>query len=91
MWKDSYGNDLYFPQDVECPINKVFFSYSGEDLEDYTKIKLNNNFYLYYTNKSITEKIIIDIRNSSSFNNYPFFEEIDSSFDKQYFYPINYI
>ena len=45
--KDSYGNDLYFPEDVKYPINKIIFSNNDEDLEDYIKIRLNENLYLY--------------------------------------------
>ena len=89
--KDSYGNDLYFPGEVDCPINEIFFSNFDEDLEDYTKIKLNDTYYLYYTNKSIEGKIIIDLINSSSIYNFPFYEEIDSNFNNQYFYSINYM
>jgi len=92
--KDNYGNDLYFPKDVVCPINKIFFSDSYKNLINYTKIKLNNTFYLYYTNESVEGKIILDIKFSNSFNDFsrfPFNEEIDSYFDDQKFYAVNYI
>jgi hypothetical protein len=62
--KDSQGNDLYFPKDVECPINDIFiskFDYSSE-YPDYTKVKMSNEAgYLYYTNKKTTGKIVIAI------------------------------
>ena len=59
--KDSQGNDLYFPKDVECPINDIFVSkFDLNEFPDYTKIQLNDeNEYLYYTNKKITGKIVI--------------------------------
>ena len=62
--KDSKGNDLYFPKDVECPINDIFiskFDYSSE-YPDYTKVTMSNEAgYLYYTNKKTTGKIVIAI------------------------------
>ena len=51
--KDNYGNNLYFPNDVDCPINKIYFSDKNEDLIGYEKIGLNDGNYLYYTNESI--------------------------------------
>ena len=30
--KDSFGNNLYFPEDIDCPINKIYFSSSDQDL-----------------------------------------------------------
>ena len=62
--KDSFENNLYFPEDIECPINDIIITdkiYSF--LEDYNRIPLGkNNEYLYYTNKRIDKNIIIDIR-----------------------------
>ena len=58
--KDSQGNDLYFPKDVECPINDIFVSKVDSNDPDYTKVQLNNEGeYLYYTNKKTTGKILI--------------------------------
>ena len=64
--KDSQGNDLYFPKDVECPINDIFVSKFGPDkFPDYTKIQLINDGgeveYLYYTNKKTTGKIVVAV------------------------------
>ena len=62
--KDSFGNILYFPEDIECPINDIIITnYNNTtNLEDYEKIFLgNNSTYLYYTNKKIQNKILIDI------------------------------
>ena len=102
--KDNYGNNLYFPNDVDCPINKIYFSDKNEDLIGYEKIGLNDGNYLYYTNESIKEKIIIDFRNTTNlkipFNpeyddhliNIPFYEEIDSKGGNEYhLYSINYL
>ena len=55
----------------------------------YTKIELNNGNFLYYTNQSVDDKIVVDLRissdndiplnpeYSSDFSFIPFFEEID--------------
>ena len=66
--KDSQGNDLYFPKDVECPINDIFISkYNLNEYDDYTKIKLNDEIgYLYYTNKKTSGKIVIAIKLSTN-------------------------
>ena len=103
--KDNNGNDLYFPNDVECPINEIYFSETNKDIPGYTKIELNNGTFLYYTNQSVDGKIVVDLRISS--NNYiplnpeyssdfsfiPFFEEIDFDYEleKTYLYSINYL
>ena len=99
--KDNYGNNLYFPEDLECPINNIFISDSNEDLPDYTKLKIDDIYYLYYTNSYIEGKIVVDLRINSykeiplnpdgnSLLNYysmPFYEEID--FNDEYLYSIN--
>ena len=61
--KDSYDNDLYYPLDVECPINSIIISENGNfDIKgEYTKLNLKYNYFLYYSNKKINEKIIIDL------------------------------
>ena len=60
--KDSFGNELYFPNDVECPINDIII----EDINTnphpgYTEVNLGN-FYLYYTNKKTDGNILVDIK-----------------------------
>ena len=62
--KDSFGNNLYFPEDIECPINDIIITNKNYSfLEDYNRIPLGkHNEYLYYTNKRIDKSIIIDIR-----------------------------
>ena len=61
--KDSYDNDLYFPLDVECPINSIIISENKNfDIKgEYSRLNLKNNYFLYYSNKKINEKIIIDL------------------------------
>ena len=101
--KDNYGNNLYFPQYIDCPINDIFISGAKEDLIGYTKLKLNDTFYLYYTNQLKEGKILIDLRTSynteiplnpggDSDTNYysiPFYDELD--FNSKYLYSINYL
>jgi len=61
--KDNYGNDLYFPKDVECPINHIIIENSNNKYyEGYEEIKLDDYKSIYYTNKKISEKIIIDLK-----------------------------
>jgi len=60
---DNSGNSLYFPQDIECPINDIFIAKDDStDYPEYTKLNLGLNNYLYYTNKKIDKNIIIDIK-----------------------------
>ena len=104
--KDNLGNNLYFNYNEECPINKIFISDLDEDLPDYHKKSLGNNNYLYYTNKYIRGKIIIDFKVTSDLNinispdnakdlwiSSPFTEEIDSNTinGKSYLLAVNYI
>ena len=64
--KDSSGNNLYFPEKIDCPVNDIFFSNYNLDLQNYTKLNLAYNLFLYYTNKNIGGRILIDIKASSS-------------------------
>ena len=93
--KDNLGNNLYFPKEVECPINKIIISEFNNDLQNYTKLKLNSGKYLYFTNQFFDGKIVSDLRISTdselpskpgggfyhNFFTFPFYEEID--FDKK--------
>ena len=102
--KDNLGNNLYFPENIDCPINDIFFSKSNDNIPGYTKIKLNNDNYLYYTNQSNSGKIIIDLRISnmpeiplnpegdseSNYYSIPFYEDFDSDNFKK-LYSINYL
>jgi len=62
---DNSGNLLYFPNNVECPINDIFIENNinnSIDYPDYKKLSLGYNNYLFYTNKKVHNKIIIDIK-----------------------------
>ena len=58
------GNNLYFPEDIECPINDIFIDNQYIFNKNYTNIKIgtNDNTYLHYTNKKIDGEIILDLR-----------------------------
>ena len=60
--KDSYGNDLYFPNDIECPINDIIIDNNNKNYEGYKEIQLDNGKSLYYTNKKVSKKITIDLK-----------------------------
>ena len=61
--KDNQNNDLFFPEEEECPINGIFLSQENKTVENFTKVYLGGiNGYLYYTNQNINGKIIIDIK-----------------------------
>ena len=62
---DSSNNKLYLPQESNCPINSIVIS-TNTDMPDYTKVNLDNNYYLYYSNKKNTDKIINHLRISDS-------------------------
>ena len=66
--KDSNGNNLYFPENIGCPINKLFYSFDDfyYPYSDYTKLKLDENYFLYYSNNFIDERIVVDIKAGSS-------------------------
>ena len=59
---DSFGNYLYFPSNLECPINHIFIDNQIIDNTNYTNIYIGNFNYLHYTNKNINGQIIIDLR-----------------------------
>ena len=45
--KDSSGNDLYFPKDIDCPINGLIITDNLlTNFSDYVKINLEDNYYL---------------------------------------------
>ena len=103
--KDSFGNNLYFPNYTDCPINKIYISFYDENIPGYRKLSLKKGKYLYYTNESIDGNIITDLRISyaskidlnprytKDLTNIPFYEEIYSNFsgDNSNLYAINYL
>ena len=66
--KDNNGNYLFFPEGKDCPINRLFFSNTTQDLPNYKNITFNNNSYLYYTNQFTEGKILIDLWDEYSSN-----------------------
>ena len=67
-------------------------------------MKLKDNIFLYYTNKFIEGKIIVDLiinsdsdvplnpeGKSSNYYSFPFYEEIDNDLNKKYLYSIYYL
>jgi len=67
--KDNYGNDLYFPKDAECPINDIIIDNSNKNYIDYKEIKLAGSKSLYYINKKISNKILIDLKANPEYYN----------------------
>ena len=83
--KDSFGNNLYFPEYTECPINDIIITYKPY-IEGYNKLLLGDNYtYLHYTNKKIENNIIIDLRASYSYDNYHIQLNLDKTNDLCYF------
>ena len=102
--KDNLGNNLYFPENIDCPINDIFITSNEVNFPDYTKVELDNNNFLYYTNQATNGKLLIDFRinseleiplnpdgdSESNYYSIPFYEEIDSAYST-YLYAINYL
>ena len=62
---DSMNHSLYFPENVECPINYIEFNESSIPLiEGYKWVtkKINNNTYMHYSNEFTKYKIVVDLR-----------------------------
>ena len=57
---------IYFPNEVECPINDIEITYNifpSKNNINYKTIRLGNNLYLHYTNQNIYDgNIITDIK-----------------------------
>ena len=60
--KDSFGNKLYLPEKVDCPINGIYIGEENSDYNSYNKIELASNLFLYYTNRNLGGNILIDIK-----------------------------
>ena len=97
--KDNFGNNLYFPKDVDCPINEIFISQYYLYTTDYDQIKISDNEYLYYTKQNTQGNIIIDLGVNSNLEElnsdytFPLYEEIyyENNFNKSFLYSTNYI
>ena len=65
---DTYGNIMCIEEKESCPINEIIIDLKDKYEEyitkgfEFTKIsKIPNNYYLYYTNKSIDKEIIVNL------------------------------
>ena len=71
---DSVGNELYFPENIDCPINKIIINNESNNSLLKQKYKwitspINNNTFIHYTNDNINGTILVDLRISSYYNN----------------------
>ena len=103
--KDNLGNNLYFPENIDCPINDIFISKNNEYIRGYSRLTLDYNNYLYYTNKATEGKILIDLRKNYysevpirpggdsdlNYQSIPFYEELELNEINQNFYSIYYL
>ena len=64
--KDSNGNNIYFPENIDCPINSIRFSNNNYNEPYLKKLNIDDNYYLYYTNTNIEGKIVVEIKAGSS-------------------------
>ena len=64
--KDSNGNNLYFPENLDCPINAILIIDYDSNFPGIAKLKINENYFLYYTNINFEGKILVDIKTTSS-------------------------
>ena len=53
---------MYFPEDVECPINDIFIDNNYISNENYANIQIGTNSFLHCSNKNINGEIILDLR-----------------------------
>ena len=53
---------MYFPEDVECPINDLFIDNNYISNENYANIQIGTNSFLHCSNKNINGEIILDLR-----------------------------
>ena len=70
---DSVGNELYFPENIDCPINKIIINNESNNSLLKQKYKwitspINNNTFIHYTNDNINGTILVDLRISSYYN-----------------------
>ena len=69
---DKTNNFLYFPKDIECPINDIEYTdspFPSKKFFHYKTIQLYPSGYLHYSNENIRGNILIDI-NISYYNSY---------------------
>ncbi len=62
---DSKKNKLYFPNQIDCPINYIEITNNEKPSMDdlsFTTLKINNFKYLHYTNQYIEGEILINFQ-----------------------------
>ena len=67
--KDSENNSLYFPNNIECPINFIEITNKTKSSIDgkynYKTLNLSNDLFLYYSNEYIEGEILVQLKVSS--------------------------
>ena len=67
--KDSENNSLYFPNNIDCPINFIEISNNSKSSIDgkynYKKLNLSDDLFLYYSNENIEGEILVQLKVSS--------------------------
>ena len=81
---DSLDNILCMNQSGDCPINDIIID-NKEKIENYTDIKLNDNYFFHYTNKMVNKKIISDL---FIFKGKPCYDSQEYNWEK--YYPLEY-
>ena len=68
--RDEENNFLFLPNDIECPINELKFSFNSETESDkeeynyyyhYKTVKFYGGIYLHYSNENINSTMLTDI------------------------------
>ena len=60
--KDSIGNDLYFDDSSDCPINDIYIDGSGSGKTDsYKNVQLSTGKYLHYTREKTDGTVYVQL------------------------------
>ena len=64
----NFITKLCLPSTLTCPINHIYIDQNekGSYIYNYKNIKLNNGYYLHYTNEKIDENIIVQFKISEN-------------------------
>ena len=100
--KDDEGNYLYFPKEIkECPINFIEITDNNKkpSFEPSENITLNDNKYLYFSNKNTEGKILVQLQISQHYpcpniyyeNNFCPILKICENFDKVGCHLVDYL
>ena len=83
---DSFGNKLFFPENINCPINYIEITNSQNPSISnllFKTISISNNKYLHYTNEYIKGEILVDFK-IGSFKGICEFKNFDSEFSSYF-------